>query len=715
MRIRWKLLILLLVVAVVPLIAVRISDVLGTLRLGYDQAGRARDDLIRRAREQLQQAVAYQATSLQREGQLVQLAVAMQAQEVERLLAAPPPAEYHALFSSDYDAGTNVPADLHPSPKHLRFTGQGEQNPIPVTYSEQVFKIAPGVSPESVRDDIARLSQMVPVYRFIHETEPDVMYWQYTSLESGVHSCYPGHGGYPDEYDPRQRDWYHYAHDAGAARWTAPYVDVSSQQVTVSAVQPVYGPGGRFAGVTAIDVLVSDIVERIETPPLITEDHRAYVVTSITDARAEAEKLDREGLLIVGRQDYSEANRDWTTPTKFEWLDADNGAEFDAMKQDILAGRPGVRRMPHDGRDCLWGYCGIGDKATAFILIVPEASVIAAALDAEREVLDRTWRAMRTTGLIFLAIVLVVVVAAFRGSRAVTRPIRQLAEAAERVARGDLEARAEITRRDELGELADAFNAMVPQLRDRLRLRESLSVAMEVQQHLLPAAPPRLDGFDIAGRSIYCDETGGDYYDFLDLTQIGPHTLGVAVGDVTGHGIAAALLMTTARALLRSHAPTPGSIAEMMNKINEHMTADTPVGRFMTLFYLVLDTQRRDARWVSAGHDAVIVYDPAREAFDEMAGEDIPLGIAESWSFHELGPRPIGRGEVFVIGTDGIWESANAAGELFGKGKLREVIRRNAARSAEEISAAIVRALAEYRAAVPQQDDVTMVVIKAVA
>jgi sigma-B regulation protein RsbU (phosphoserine phosphatase) len=253
---------------------------------------------------------------------------------------------------------------------------------------------------------------------------------------------------------------------------------------------------------------------------------------------------------------------------------------------------------------------------------------------------------------------------------------------------------------------------MIPQLADRMRMRHSLALAMEVQQRLLPESAPHIEGLDVAGRSIYCDETGGDYYDFLQLDAMGPRQLGVTVGDVTGHGIAAALLMATGRALLRSRLHIPGNLAQVITDINRQLSADTDAGRFMTLVYVLIDTAARTLRWVSGGHDAPLTYDPTTGAFGELAGGGLPLGIEAHWQYEEYSAPLLPAGAVIVLGTDGIWEARSPSGEMFGKDRLREVMRANAQRSADDISAAITTAVAAFRAGAAQEDDITLVVVK---
>jgi sigma-B regulation protein RsbU (phosphoserine phosphatase) len=132
----------------------------------------------------------------------------------------------------------------------------------------------------------------------------------------------------------------------------------------------------------------------------------------------------------------------------------------------------------------------------------------------------------------------------------------------------------------------------------------------------------------------------------------------------------------------------------------------------MTMDLVVVDPQAGTLRWASAGHDPPIIYSPVRDAFREVAGGDIPLGLAPGVDYEEYLVEQIEPGSVMVIGTDGIWEAPNGEGELFGKPRLCEVIRRSARETAEGISAEINRALAEFCGRDRFPDDVTFLIIK---
>ena len=294
--------------------------------------------------------------------------------------------------------------------------------------------------------------------------------------------------------------------------------------------------------------------------------------------------------------------------------------------------------------------------------------------------------------------------------------IRDVTGAAESVARGDYSTFLPVKTEDEVGRLTENFNTMVTQLQERMRLKQEMDLAMEVQQSLLPQRPPRIRGFDIAGKSIYCEETGGDYYDFIEFPELGQGHMGVAVGDVAGHGIAPALLMTTVRAFLRSRVLIqPEDLAEAITEVNRLLCIDTvETGNFMTLFFMLIDSSNGKVHWVRAGHEPAMIYDPSTDFFDELHGNGIALGVDETYSFEEQKRDLWSDSQIVLIGTDGIWETENPQGESFGKERLKEIIRRHKNESSQEIVQAITDALAQHRQTALQQDDVTMVVIKKV-
>ncbi len=310
-------------------------------------------------------------------------------------------------------------------------------------------------------------------------------------------------------------------------------------------------------------------------------------------------------------------------------------------------------------------------------------------------------------------------------SRIFVRPIKKLTESARRLAEGDFDARAEVTSRDEIQTLADTFNDMVPKLRDQAYMANGLRVAKDIQQGLLPDKAPSVPGLDIAGANVPADATGGDYFDFIDLNQWAPGQVAVAVGDITGHGVPAALLMCIARALLRAHAMPPRPLAETMAAINQPLFDDTPSDRFMTFMYTVIDGPKRTLRLVSAGHDPIVVFDPDApdaDAFTEIGGEDLPLGVTGDWDFTEVPYDNLPSRAVLLIGTDGIWEARCPpapggephTGEMYGKERMFDFIRKHHHLTSQEMIDAMLKEMVDFRGGTdqPQLDDITAVFVK---
>ena len=283
----------------------------------------------------------------------------------------------------------------------------------------------------------------------------------------------------------------------------------------------------------------------------------------------------------------------------------------------------------------------------------------------------------------------------------------------KQVTSGKFGSRVKVTSNDEIGYVGDVINEMTEGLIERDKMRQSLDLAMEVQQNLLPKGNLKIDGFDIAGRSIYCDETGGDYYDFFTIDETKNKKIGVAIGDVSGHGIPSALLMTTVRSSLRQRLSLPGSIAQIIIDVNRHLVRDVEdSGQFMTLFYLTIDRVNQNLKWVRAGHEPGIFYDPATDTFEDLKGSGISLVLSEDWQYEMNEKVGLAKGQIVVLSTDGVWEAHNLDGEIFGKERLYEIIRHNATKKAEEIIEAVIAAVGQFQNDSGSEDDITLVAIK---
>ncbi|MCD4824775.1 MAG: SpoIIE family protein phosphatase [Phycisphaerae bacterium] len=737
MKIRTKLLWLTLGAALIPMVIVAGIHRYAMLGVADEVSEIAYESLVLDASDYLQAQVDDYGRIINRDGIALRFALQVQANAVEQLLAAEPPAlSEKAFFSEDFDKKDPGIKSLKPSAMHWRRGPTGEKIPIPVSRETPVFFAAKGVDKNSkaMARDIARLGAMRQAYEFLQTVSPGVFYWQYTALESGLHTCYPGKGGYPADFDPRKREWYikaiaragkiaeakarGEAVDEDETYWML-LPDATSQQITLTVTMPVRRPDGRIAGVTGIDVDAGKILTQIRLPDAWAKAAQTMLVMEDDSDTQKTQKIPSgdskvDKMVVVMQKQYAVADETrWNREINYQEFTTDDPADLAAILDDVNAHRSGVRRIRYNNVDSLCAY-GRWEKGQAMpVVIVPYKLIVADGVRATEAIRKQTVQAMWVTGGVVLLVILLAVWVVIRRSRVFSKPILQLAKAGEELAGGNYQSHVDVRTGDELQDLGEVFNSIGPQLLERESMKRSLVLAKEIQQHLLPERSPVLEGFDIFGAIIYCDETGGDYFDFIEQDGQDGKNVGIAVGDITGHGIAAALLMASARAVLRSHVPQYGkNLAGLFEDINEHLVHDTDDDRFLTMFYGVLDSRNRSLSYVSGGHDPVMWFRAETRAVQELQNTGILLGAVPDVKFDQAGPFALDAGDVMTIGTDGIWEAMNPAGDMYGRERLEEVIIQNAERTAREIYDAVIASVRQFADTQPQADDITLVVIK---
>jgi phosphoserine phosphatase RsbU/P len=280
----------------------------------------------------------------------------------------------------------------------------------------------------------------------------------------------------------------------------------------------------------------------------------------------------------------------------------------------------------------------------------------------------------------------------------------------EKVSNGDLTRFVPVTTSDEFGFIAGHTNTMIRGLRDRSRLISALKVAEEVQQTLLPHHPPEVAGIDLSGVSLYCDETGGDYFDYLELPN---GRLGIVVADAADHGIGSALHMATARAFMRFAAHHYTDPASLMDAVNRDLTRDNDAsGRFITAFFLEIDPSLRRLSWSRAGHEPALMWDTASAGFKALDSRGMALGVDAGAHYERISFSNWPKGSIILIGTDGIHEARNAQGEYFGHERLKKLIREHHQRDADGLKQVILEAVEDFRGGFPMEDDLTLVTVK---
>ena len=298
-------------------------------------------------------------------------------------------------------------------------------------------------------------------------------------------------------------------------------------------------------------------------------------------------------------------------------------------------------------------------------------------------------------------------------TRIIVEPIHDLVTRLKGVEQGEYNEKILVTSSDEIGYAGTVVNAMTKGLKHRLALQHSLNLAGQVQQNLLPKNNPVFPGLDIAGLSIYCDETGGDYYDFIHFEEKNGSKIGIVIGDVSGHGISSALLMATTRGFLRQRTALPGSLSEIISDVNVQLARDVgDSGNFMTLFCLTIDTLNQSMEWIRAGHDPAIMYDTTSNSVSELKGPGIALGVDPTHQFTKNKAVTLHDGQIILLGTDGIWEARNPSGKMFGKRSVNKIVMENSHLKAAEIVDKLTQALSSFQENLAAEDDFTCVIIK---
>ena len=317
--------------------------------------------------------------------------------------------------------------------------------------------------------------------------------------------------------------------------------------------------------------------------------------------------------------------------------------------------------------------------------------------------------------LILSGALVVSIFLSFLFSRTITRPIVRIIERSKIIARGDLETRIDVTRRDELGELATALNQMTTQLLEvredllaKNRMARELEIAYTMQQRLLVEEFPTVPGLEIAGVSIPALEVGGDFYDFLELDNGKSH---IVIGDVAGKGMPAAMFMGIVRSIIRAESTGSTTAAEVMKKSNRLVCLDAKSGMFVTVFYATFDPKTVTLEYCNAGHAYPLLYDAKTTKFQYLNTEGRPLGITQD-SKYETRTHRLEEGQIVVLYTDGIVESVDASDTPFGEERMRHIIDKYAYASPEEIINKIKEAIVKHSGDAPQSDDITLIVLK---
>ncbi len=262
---------------------------------------------------------------------------------------------------------------------------------------------------------------------------------------------------------------------------------------------------------------------------------------------------------------------------------------------------------------------------------------------------------------------------------------------------------------------AGTITHFVTVLKDVTELRKlqeqefQMSLARAVQQQFYSMPPPQIDGFDLAGAAFPADATGGDYFDFITLPG---GSIGITIGDVSGHGIGSALLMVELRAYLRAFTQRSSDVGEILTLTNDALVSDLEQDRYATLIFCRLDPDSKTIIYASAGHPSGYILNANGEVKRVLDSTDIPLGFSKH-AFACQSPISLEPGEILALLTDGITEAERPDETSFGAENALEFIRAHRQESAQEIVNELYKAVRDFSDGMPQNDDITAVICKA--
>lgn len=253
---------------------------------------------------------------------------------------------------------------------------------------------------------------------------------------------------------------------------------------------------------------------------------------------------------------------------------------------------------------------------------------------------------------------------------------------------------------------------LAEEVEERHRIRQELKMAHDFQLMLLPKSCPKMEGLDIAAYCRPALEVGGDFYDFIPLSD---DRLGVVIADASGKGIRGALLMASARSALRSEARRSDSPRDVLRRVNEQLRLDTSTSVFITMIYGVLDGRSRTFRFARAGHEPLLMLNGPDRELSVLSPDGMALGMVEADLFDDLEEQTItlNAGQALMLYTDGVVEAIDASGDEYGHRRFHDVLRSTAMLSCSDRVVRLVDDLGDFVRTGPQHDDITLVALGA--
>lgn len=501
-----------------------------------------------------------------------------------------------------------------------------------------------------------------------------------------------------DSYDYTLQDWYQIPRELGKSEWSEPYYDEGGGNILMATYSvPFYETRDNqrcFAGIVTADISL---------------EHLTHIVSSIRVLETGyGFLLSRNGVFLAHpRQDIV------MNESLFSLAEERQNCDLRDIGRRMAAGRSGfISYQTIDGVSSWMYYAPLQQVGWTLGVVFPKDELL-----ADIRMLTLAMAGMGLAGLLLLALVVVSI------SASITKPIRALAIASDKVAAGDFEAALpESQRKDEVGALTRDFQVMQDSLKDHIRqlmettaarerMESELKIAHDIQMSILPKtfpAFPTREEFDLFALIAPAREVGGDFYDFFQLSD---NLLCFVIGDVSGKGVPAALFMAVTKTLIKSFAREDITPDAILSHVNQELAADNDACMFVTLFCSVFDMNTGEMQYANAGHnpplliknDGTIQWLPRSGAL--VAGA-MP-GVQYQSEKLLLSP-----GDSLYLYTDGVTEAMNPAGELYSEERLEKNLSSLAGRDITETIHEVTDSVHRFADGAAQSDDITMLMIR---
>lgn len=360
-----------------------------------------------------------------------------------------------------------------------------------------------------------------------------------------------------------------------------------------------------------------------------------------------------------------------------------------------------------------------GDRWTAFspVFNLNQETVAMVVVHSDAGLI--TWLDWSGVAFAFVLVASVIGLSIYFASKVSSRihhPIKSLHEGMLELASGHLGVKvASHQTGDEFDDLIRHFNQTSQQLKERMTMLNAMEMAAEIQSKLLPDDIPEIHRYDMSATLQYAELAGGDYYDFILLTDQDAKNKKwlLVVGDVTGHGVSAALLVAWLRATVRLLArECGGALALLCRRLNASMLQDMNTGKFVTLFLAIVESDNNKLNWLSAGHDPALLYSSQSSSSQSLDATGPPVGVVADANWHQGDEIELNDDDVMLVMTDGLQDAKNPAGQRLGSQAINQVMKSNLVKSAQGMQQSLIERMDVHRTGANLADDVTLMIIK---